>query len=93
MPSRQFKLASDAGSTESTQHAPEIAAEALHFLSRRNLGKICVVNKQLNGLIDLYGDVYTHRSAYRVGLLPSVSNFKLFVFIEESRGDGTDLVG
>lgn len=67
----------------------EIAAEALHFLTRRDLDKLCVVNKQFNGLIDLYCDVDALRSVFKVELLPSISDVKLTVLIEEKRDSGT----
>ncbi|KAH7700977.1 hypothetical protein AAVH_31898, partial [Aphelenchoides avenae] len=67
----------------------EITAEALHFLTRRDLDKLCVFSKQFNALIDLYCDVYALRSVFKVELLPSISDLKLTVLVEEKRDSGT----
>lgn len=85
----QSKLPNCAGPSKILGMLADIAAEALHILTRRNLDKACVVNKQFNGLIDLYSEVYPLRSVFKVELLPSVSDFKLTVLIEEKRDSGT----
>jgi hypothetical protein len=54
---------------------PEIAAEVLHLLSRRDLDKACAVSKWLDALIAQFCDVYPLRSVDKVQLYPRENDF------------------
>ncbi|KAH7713680.1 hypothetical protein AAVH_18958 [Aphelenchoides avenae] len=49
---------------------PDIAAEVLRFLSRRDLDKACGVSKWLKAMIAQCCEVYPLRLVQRVELLP-----------------------
>lgn len=59
---------------------PEIAAEALHFLTRRDLDKACGVSKWLDALIAQCCAVYPLRPVHKVAVLPCRDSFTLKVW-------------
>jgi hypothetical protein len=69
---------------------PEIAAEVLHFLSRRDLDKACGVSKWLDALIPQCFEVYPLRPVLSVHLLPMWKDFPPTVLIWEMASSWTD---
>lgn len=65
----------------------DIAAEALHFLTRWELDKACALSKWLDALIAERFDVYPLRPVALVNLYPRESGYELDLRIQ----DGTDL--
>lgn len=47
---------------------PEIAVEALHFLSRRDLDKACAVSKSIDAITAKYFDVFPLRPVASISL-------------------------
>lgn len=89
LPSRRFKLSYVRGLVVILLGMlPEIAAEALHFLSRRDLDKTCAVNKWLDALIAHCCDVLPLRLVARVTLYPR--GRRHVVMIEEHLGTVSD---
>lgn len=58
---------------------PEIAAEALHFLPRRDLDKACAVSVWLDAMISQCCSVYPLRPVRKVALYPLGDDLKLNV--------------
>lgn len=68
---------------------PDIASEALLFLTRRDLDKACAISKWLDAMIARCCGVYPFRTVERVWLIQSSSDYTLRVWIE-NYGDSTD---
>lgn len=81
--SRQSKLALALIRLILPEMLPELAAEALHFLSRRDLDIACAVSKWLDALIAQCCAVYPLRSVYKVHLLQSRSSSQFLVYYEK----------
>ncbi|KAH7703381.1 hypothetical protein AAVH_29447, partial [Aphelenchoides avenae] len=56
---------------------PEIAAEALCFLSRRDLDRACAVSKWLDALIAQCCSVYPLRQVFEVEMRPCRKEFRV----------------
>lgn len=68
---------------------PEITAEAVRFLSRRDLIRACGVSQWLDAMIAQCCDVFPLRPVHRVALLPSRNKFKLKVTVNEDEDSRT----
>lgn len=87
-PSRRTKLASFALAVDSRM-LPEIAAEALHFLSRRDLDKASAVSRWFDAMIAKCCDEYPLRPVFEVALDNYENNLTLSVRTEKDHA-GTD---
>ncbi|KAH7721797.1 hypothetical protein AAVH_10644 [Aphelenchoides avenae] len=59
---------------------PDVAAEALYFMTRRDLDKACGVSKWLDAIIAHCFEVYPLRRVRSVELFPSGNEFTLQVW-------------
>lgn len=67
----------------------EIAAEVLHFLSRRDLDKASGVSKWLDAMIGKCCEIYPLRPVAKVSLYPCWDDSRLAVTIDEDGNSET----